>query len=159
MQARLDARWWFRVVGPCVIMVSFSPIARSDDDPTAKPPSTANPAPAARSASPQPAPTSMEELAARLRAMEEMNKKLADRLEKTTIEHNEQMKQILEKYADLSKRLREGKEGEGQVGVDQVAVSAPTNNGQVADQGSPVPDYTEGQFAPFMPAPGYPLSK
>ena len=38
---------------------------------------------------------SVEQLAERLRAMEEMNRKLAEQLEQTNREHDEQMKQLL----------------------------------------------------------------
>ena len=37
--------------------------------------------------------------------MEEMNRKLAEQLEKTNRAHDEQMKQLLERFGELSNRL------------------------------------------------------
>jgi phosphate-selective porin OprO and OprP len=99
----------------------------------------------------------VEQLSERLRAMEEMNRKLAEKLERTTIEHNEQMRQVIERFNTLSQRLGDGS---GDVTpTDGAAIGAiPSFAGDPADNPeSPVPDYTEGQFAPFSPPPGFPL--
>jgi hypothetical protein len=55
----------------------------------------------------------VEQLAERLRKMEETNKKLAEQLERSTREHDEQMRLLLGKYAESEKRLSNGAEGEG----------------------------------------------
>src|SRR5262245_2094002 len=51
------------------------------------------------------APIAADEPAAQLRAAEESNKKLVEQLERSTREHDEQIKQLLEKYRELSNRL------------------------------------------------------
>jgi phosphate-selective porin OprO/OprP len=101
----------------------------------------------------------VEQLAERLRAMEEINRKLTDQLERATREHNEQMRELLEKYGELSKRLGDGTEGPGPRGVDVGATAPPGDQAQAVDLDTPVPDYTEGQFAPFSPPAGYPDTK
>ena len=71
----------------------LAPTVRSQDLPPPIPPL------------PPPAPASVEQLAARLQAMEELNKKLVEQLEKTNRDHDEQMRQVLERVGDLSRRL------------------------------------------------------
>src|SRR5262249_10076260 len=53
---------------------------------------------------------SVEQLAERLRIMEETNKKLAAELERSSREHAEQMKLLLGKYDELTRRLGNGAE-------------------------------------------------
>ncbi len=91
--------------------------------------------------------------------MEEMNKKLAQQLEQTNRAHDEQMRQLLEKFGELSKRLGDGEADAGKNGGEVGVTALPGNDIQSAVGDSPVPDYTEGHFVPFSPAPGYPLSK
>src|SRR5262245_281740 len=57
-----------------------------------------------------PAPPTTDQIAERLRAMEELNARLSGQLEAATREHNEQMKQLRERYAELSRRLGGGAE-------------------------------------------------
>ena len=45
--------------------------------------------------------------------MEEMNRKLAEQLEKTNRAHDEQMKQLLERFGELSNRLNDGEKDAG----------------------------------------------
>lgn len=79
----------------------------------------------------------------RLRAVEEQNRRLTERLDQLSREHDDQLKQLLEQLQ-----------------------GTPFDNGDSSDvrsipqdeRGSPVPDYTEGMFAPLTPAPGYPGS-
>src|SRR5262249_3217377 len=122
---------------------------------------------------PPTASISVEQLAERLRVMEEMNRKLAAELERTNRQHDEQMKQILAKFAELSGRSK-GREEAGQnkreeaglnrreeAGRDMgeaVGTAPPAVDVQAADTDNPVPDYTEGQFAPYSPPTGYPVS-
>jgi phosphate-selective porin OprO and OprP len=101
----------------------------------------------------------VEELAGRLRAMEEMNKKLAEQLEKNTKEHDEQMRLLLKKVDELSRRSSDGEKvavkGAGEIG----RATPPRDDSQAANPDTPVPDYTEGQIFPDSTPPGYPLSK
>ncbi len=99
------------------------------------PPPQPSPAPAAL---PPPGPPTTEQLAERLRAAEAANGQQA-----------EQIKQLHERLTDLSNQLGVGTNGSS----GAPAAPAPPGTG-----GSPVPDYTEGGFAPFAPAPGYPGS-
>lgn len=108
--------------------------------------------PSAKSQAPAPvlppAPTSVEQLAERLREMEERNRKLAEQLEKTSKEQSEQIKQLLERFGELSKRKSDAKEGEGQ------RDAAPASNGQAAD--NTTPPTGEGQpGSASSPVPAY----
>jgi phosphate-selective porin OprO/OprP len=85
-----------------------------------------------------------ENLEARLRAMEVLNRKLTAQLEETT--------RAIEQLKTLNSRVEELTTGQS------TGASALVNPAAVADQRSPVPDYTEGGFTPFDPAPGYPGS-
>jgi phosphate-selective porin OprO/OprP len=98
------------------------------------------------------------QLAERLRAMEEMNKKLADQLERTTREHNEQMRLLLQSYGELSKRLGDGMKGGAQEGGAVGAASPPMEAAQPADPGSPVPDYWSFEPEPAFDDPRYRIS-
>jgi len=100
----------------------------------------------------------MEQLAERLRVMEEMNGKLAEQLEETKKAHNAEMKQLLERLGELSKRLSDGEKVAGTNSADVGGLVPPLDNARSAYLDTPVPDYTEGQFVPNSPAPGYPLS-
>jgi len=91
--------------------------------------------------------------------MEELNRKLAQQLEQTNTAHDEQMRQLLEKVGELSKRLGDGEADDGKNGGAVSGTAPPSDDVQAAYLDSPVPDYTEGHFVPFSPAPGYPLSK
>ncbi len=100
---------------------------------------------------------SVEQLAERLRAMEETNRKLADQLERTNREHDAQMKQLLDRFGQLSNRLGDAESGTIRNGGDARATATTPDDTPGAYPNSPVPDYTEGQFDPSTPAPGYPL--
>lgn len=117
--------------------------------------------PGGPTASTQPAPTqpTVAELAERLRAMEEMNRKLADQLVKSNKAHDEQIKQLLKRFEDLSERSSYPKEDPGRNSGNVGGPARPRDDASSVDLDTPVPDYTEGQFAPFSPPPGYPLSK
>ena len=110
---------------------SFRPVV-SDHPFAGRPPAThISPAagPGGPSTSTQPAPTTtVEQLAERLRAMEEMNRKLAEKLERTTIEHNEQMKQLIDRY-ESCRSDRETNATGGLSGKAAAGVSAPTSVG------------------------------
>lgn len=87
--------------------------------------------------------------------MEEMNKKLALELEKTRREHERQINQLLEKFETLPRRPIAAEGEGGGLGADVDETPPGNRNDRRADSIDPVPDYTEGQFAPFLPAPGY----
>jgi phosphate-selective porin OprO and OprP len=107
---------------------------------------------------PAAAPVTMEQLAERLRAMEEMNRKLAEQLEKSNREHDEQMKRLLEKLGELSPPPGAG-ETNALTNSDSLGGTPPPSSATPSRyRDTPVPDYTEGQFNPNMPAPGYPIT-
>jgi len=107
---------------------------------------------------PPAAPISVEQLADRLRVMEDKNRQLAEQLEEANRAHKEQMTQLLEKFGELSKRLNSGNTDAGTNSGDVAATARPGDGTQGANLDTPVPDYTEGQFLPYSPAPGYALS-
>jgi phosphate-selective porin OprO and OprP len=108
---------------------------------------------------PTPSPATLEQLAARLQAMEELNKKLAEQLEKSNRDHDAQMRQLLEQFGELSRRPNgEPPQLTTAADVDGAEVSPLPDAGRVLGGGTPVPDYTEGHFFPDTPAPGYAVS-
>ena len=90
--------------------------------------------------------------------MEETNKKLATELERTKREHQEQMEQILKKFEDLSNREAGQRRPPGP-GGEVGRRAQPSDNAPAADPDTPVPDYTEGQFSPYLPIPGHAASE
>jgi phosphate-selective porin OprO/OprP len=90
--------------------------------------------------------------------MEETNKKLATELESTKREHQEQMEQILRKFDELSNREADRKRSPG-LGGEAVRSPQPGDDAPAADPDTPVPDYTEGQFGPYLPIPGHAASE
>jgi phosphate-selective porin OprO/OprP len=89
--------------------------------------------------------------------MEDVNKKLVEELkrtrhesEQTRREHDEQIKQLRERVKVLSERSGERPASNGAM--------PPRDDVRPADIVAPVPDYTEDQFPPASPAPGYPNS-
>ena len=122
MGKALEARTWVRILVLSGIVTALGRSAWAQGEPLPPPlPTQAASAPPDR---PGPAPTTVEELAARLRAMEESNRKLAEQLARTNSEHDEQMRLLLEKYGELSKRLNDGAKGVGSNGA-VVGASAP----------------------------------
>ncbi len=91
--------------------------------------------------------------------MEEMNRRLAAQLDQTNRAHHEEMKQLRERFAELSNRLSNGETIASRNNGNAGGTAAPRVDVLGADPDSPVPDYTEGQFFPDAPAPGYSLSK
>lgn len=91
---------------------------------------------------PSPATDSIADgaIANRLQAVEEQNRQLSERLERLSREYEEQMYQLREQ---LEGTPFDGKAADG-TDLDPSA--------------SPIPDYTEGNFAPMEAAPGYPGS-
>lgn len=99
-----------------------------------------------------PQPPTAEQLAEQLRAAEARNRDLFGRLERLEREQGEQTKQLYERVADLTRRLDPAGEPGRPNGAAAPGAAAP------GASASPVPDYTEGHIAPFLPAPGYPGS-
>ena len=111
----LEARRWIRILVLSGIVTALGRSAWAQGE--TLPPPLPTQAASAPSDRPNPASTTVEELAARLRAMEESNRKLAEQLERTNREHDEQMRLLLEKYGELSKRLNDGAKGAGNNGA------------------------------------------
>ena len=105
-------------------------------------------------------PVSVEQLAERLRVMEERNRKLVEQLEAANRAHDEQMRQLLAKFGELSTRLDDNAAGAAKTTGSVRTMSPPTvvpaNDPPSAFPDTPVPDYNEEQFYPSTPAPGYP---
>ncbi|CEF49396.1 unnamed protein product, partial [uncultured bacterium] len=136
------------------ILLGFSAYARPQSLPQIVP--SLPPAPITDSPNTPPLPTAqtIEELGQQLRALDLANKKLAEQLEKSTLEHEMQIQQLLEKSRELSDRL--GSREPNETGSSETPRMGANDPGQ--SPGSPVPDYTEDQLFPFLPAPGYPES-
>src|SRR4051794_10522888 len=98
---RKGASWGLCLLGACGLQTAFGPAPRSRGD---EPPPRPSPSPAAGAPSAQPEPEvlSVKQLAERLRAMEEMNKKLAEELARSRREHDQQMTLILQKFGELA---------------------------------------------------------
>ncbi len=138
---------WLSTLLVCGLWGAFVPVARSQEAGATDPPRPPSPTPAA--------PITVEQLAERLRLMEETNRKLAQELDRTRKEHDQQIKQLLEKVGELSGKPSDARTAappNGSLGD----VAAPLRDALEADDpGDPAPDYTEGQFAPYSPPPGY----
>ncbi len=139
---------WILVLGLGSLMAAFSPCARSQDLPTATPPSSA--------------PTSVEQLADRLRAMEDMNRRLAEQLDRSNKEHQEQMKQLLDKLEGLSGQLNDVKKEsvaapamDGRAGsdLDQDVDGSAMINRMKLDMENPVPEYETQPLELDIPPP------
>jgi phosphate-selective porin OprO and OprP len=140
--------------------MAISPNVWSQDVPPPIPPLPAMSQPSTSNAPSPAAPATVEQLAARLQAMEELNKKLAEQLEQANREHDAQMRQLLERVGELSRGLndRQPLEVEAPTAPESVDAAPLPDAGRVLDAGTPVPDYTEGHFFPYTPAPGYAVS-
>ncbi len=96
----------------------------------------------------------LDPIAERVQSLEEANRKLIERLEQSDREHDEQFQSLLQQFLEATGEVTYGPDG------------MPVVNGTLPYEGSdgssarstPVPDYTEGMFVPFDPAPGYPSS-
>ncbi len=124
-------RTWGLMSGVTAILVASCASAWSQT-----PPSVSNPSAEA---------TSANTLAERLQAVEEMNRRLAEQLEQSTREHDEQIRRLYERFSEPSLSSVFEEEGTAFGEDDILADEIPT----------PVPDYTEGMLTPFEPAPGY----
>jgi phosphate-selective porin OprO and OprP len=155
---RRSGTWWAFILGMCSVLFALPPIAASQDLPPALPPGTAGPGPGDTPAATPRTALSVEQLAERLRAMEDLNRKLVERLEQSNRAHDEQMKQLLSRFGRLSDQLNGGQPPAATDGAIASDMAPLPDDGTALDDGTPVPDYTEGHFFPDMPAPGYPVS-
>ncbi|MBN9519965.1 porin [bacterium] len=128
------------------------PVARAQPAPPVPPPQppAALPTPVAQTV--PSAPPTVEQLAERLRALEATNNVLTGQLEQSNRQHAEQVKQLYDRLTELTQRVGDPQAEPGASGGNGVGVI------RSGTGGTPVPDYTEGSFAPFAPAPGYPDS-
>jgi phosphate-selective porin OprO and OprP len=121
------------------------------------------PPPASTTTAPAPPAPSVEQLAERLRKMEEANRKLAEQLERDERRHNEEMRVLLERYGELSNRLSERERGAEPVGESFGTVPRPPDgrtrrayDREAAAVETPHPDYRDGSETPAPPGGFYP---
>ncbi len=152
-------RWRMTVLGIGAIVGAFAVIARAQDERAPTPPASPSPFQPIPSAPPQAAPTTVEQLAARLRAMEEANKKLAEQLERTTHEHVAEMNRLRTQYEELSTRLNESGKDAAPVALGIAEPDLPPDGAPTPLRSSPVPDYQDGWAGPDdVPAPELPFT-
>jgi phosphate-selective porin OprO/OprP len=94
--------------------------------------------------------------------MEAMNQKLAEELQATRKAHDEQMHEMMQLLkqsgASLDTSVKPAQDGGRNERVGGNPLN-PTDVIQGVDYETPVPDYTEDQFEPFQPPPGYPTPR
>jgi phosphate-selective porin OprO/OprP len=100
----------------------------------------------------------VEQLAERLRVMEEMNRRLIEYLEQSKREHDEQIRRLTEKVELRSEPSADPPVILPRAGDSNSGMISRPDDVLTTDIEAPVPDYTEDQFEPYSPAPGYPLS-
>ena len=105
----------------------------------------------------------IEQLAERLAKMEAANKSLSEELvatRKAQAEQTAQMQILLEKLGKASNPTQDVQDENAVKNTAPAAAPTPPDRpNEDGDSESPAPDYTEGQFAPFTPPPGYTLPK
>ncbi len=151
---------WQGILGAIAVLSALAATASAQDDRALPPALPATTPPATASAPSQLAAGQLEKLAARLEAMEELNKRLADELATSKREHDAEMRLVLDQVGELSRRLNDGSQGfrtNGALAAEPAPITPDVNERPGADPDSPIPDYTEGQFFPSTPAPGYSL--
>ena len=147
MRTRSGVRWWGRLLGLCSLLAAAGPGAVAQG---IQPPGSTSTSPS--SVTP---PRTVEQLAERLRKMEETNKKLAEQLERSTREHDQQMRLLLERYGEISRRLNERDPGAGLSGEAIGGPSPPPADSRTNGLDTPLPDYRDGSETPPPPMPGY----
>ncbi len=101
------------------------------------------------------APVTVEELAERLRVVEQKNRELTEELVRTRREHTEQLRVILERLdARGAEPIAEVPDAE-LPGETPIPTAAMPGSVDLGGTDNPVPDYTEDQIAPYLPPPGY----
>jgi phosphate-selective porin OprO/OprP len=132
---------------------------------------TAPPVPASSESPAGKGTATLEELAERLRKMEEANRGLAAELKRASKEHEAQMRQLLNKYEEVSRRLANASRATPDVSRTAFPGNAPSTAitaGDVdsaaggvdtADEaGTPIPDYWSFDTEPSPPTPRYRIS-
>lgn len=157
---------WIGVLG--MTLGSLGPSLHAQGLPSASPPPSALPAPAPAAVTERPDPTSVEEFVEYLRAMEAQNRILTERLERIDSTHDAEMRVLLEKVEELSRKLDAGVSAGtgGPAGANLIAPSGSAEDmgtetsvppaafdNQPDDPGSPVPDYRDGAATPDFPLP------
>ncbi len=97
---------WQGILGAIAVLSALATTTSAQDD-RALPPAL----PATANAPSQPAAGQLEKLAARLQAMEELNKKLAVELANSKKEHDAEMRLVFDQVGELSRRLNDGSQG------------------------------------------------
>ncbi len=139
-----------------MVIASGETLAQEPAGPRVPSPSQPLPSPVE---DPQPAtPESLTELSRRLREMEAMNRELAEELQRTRDEHAAQINQILERLDAPSSPAPDAAVNAALNARVMASIPDP-NPADAPDFENPVPDYTEGQLAPYTPPPGYPATK
>lgn len=162
----LRAIWVICIASLGLTLVGLGSALRAQELPVAAPPL---PSPSDTTAEePRPDPTTVAELVERLREMEAQNRLLTERLERVDRSRNEEMRVLLEKVEELSRKLDAGgaATGGGPAGASPIAPSALLDemnvetsvppsayDNQPDDPGSPVPDYRDGAATPDFPVP------
>lgn len=146
----MQTRWWIRLFSLATLLMTGARDTLGQSTSLPALPSPVQP--------PGASPTSVQELAERLQKMEEMNKKLADQLERSTREHDEQMRTVLGRCADLERRLSNRASGEMREASTPVREFPPLQSDDESDLGSPVPEYWSFQREPSYSDPHYRLS-
>jgi phosphate-selective porin OprO and OprP len=100
----------------------------------------------------KPAAPSVDKLVEQVRTLEASNKALAEQFDRTRSAQDMQIRQLLDRFGPSNQQPPAR-----QNGAPAPDTNAITANGSSATgtRSSPVPDYTEGMFAPFAAAPGY----
>jgi phosphate-selective porin OprO/OprP len=140
------------------VLLNVATEAHAQEDRTPTPPTSPRQNGAPPSTQPPTGQVTVEELAERLRAMEETNRKLAEELKATRREHNEQMRQLmgLLERSGIPRQVSFDRKQDESPGRGAAAGGLPTRNaGPADDVETPVPDYTEGLFPPFEFAPRF----
>ena len=102
--------------------------------------------------------SSVDQLVNRLRAVEEMNRKLADELKRTKIEHREGMRQILERLGAQPLPPAIGERNTDANGVNPRSVFPLPDGSEAVEIGTSVPDYYSFDFEPGPAEPRYRIS-
>ena len=92
-------------------------------------------------------PVTVDQLADRLRAMEEANKKLDEKLKQTSLEYDQRIRQMLDRMGSTTVSPAGAPTDPG----GNSSTPGPERTGQK----TPVPDYTENLFTPFNPPSGF----
>jgi phosphate-selective porin OprO/OprP len=146
LRARKARHLFERACAMAAFFAALASCAGAQDSPTALP----DPLPGVEaSVQPQP-PVTVEQLAERLSAMEQLNRKLAGQLDEANKAHRAQMNVLLQRIGELSDRVGVGSPLPAMNPIASESIPpAPderTAPEDVAFPGDdPVPDYTEGQ--------------